>query len=45
MQLESEGPVFLLPEASPGQSHAGEPGKANFYCSKDHRLVYYLFIF
>ena len=45
MQLESEGPVFLLPEASPGQSHAEEPGKANFYCSKGHRLVYYLFIF
>ena len=34
-----------LPAAGPGQSHAGGPGKLAFYCSKGHRLAYYLFIF
>ena len=31
--------------AGPGQSHAGGPGKFDFYSSKGHRLGYYLFIF
>ena len=31
--------------AGPGQSHAGGPGKSDFYCSKGHTLAYYLFIF
>ena len=45
MQLGSEGAKILLPVAGPGQSHVGRPGKINFYCSKGHRLAYYLFIF
>ena len=32
-------------EVGPGQSHAGGPGKFDFYCSKDQRMTYYLFIF
>ena len=39
------GAVITLPAAGPGQSHAREPGKFDFYCSKGHRLAYYLFIF
>ena len=31
--------------AGSGQSHAGGPGKSEFYCSKGHTLAYYLFIF
>ena len=31
--------------AGPGQSHAGGPGKFDFYGSKGRRLAYYLFIF
>ena len=45
MQLVSGGTVIPLPAAGPGQSHAGVPGKLDFYCSKGHRLAYYLFIF
>ena len=45
MQLVSGGTVIPLPAAGPGQSHAGVPGKFDFYCSKGHRLAYYLFIF
>ena len=45
MQLGSEGAKIPLPAAGPGQSHAGRPGKFDFYCSKRHRLAYYLFIF
>ena len=33
------------PAVGPGQNHAGGPGKFDFYCSKGHRLTYYLFIF
>ena len=45
MQLGSEGAKIFLPEAGPGQSHAGGPGKLDFYRSKGLRLSYYLFIF
>ena len=45
MQLEFEKANTPLPEADPGQSHAGGPGKFDFYYSKGHRLAYYLFIF
>ena len=45
MQLASGGAVILLPAAGPGESHTGGPGKFDFYCSKCHRLAYYLFIF
>ena len=45
MQLEFGGVVIPLPPAGPGQNHAGEPGKFNFYCSKGPRLAYHLFIF
>ena len=45
MQLGSGGAVILLPAAGPGESHTGRPGKFDFYCSKCHRLAYYLFIF
>ena len=45
MQMTSGGAVMLLPEAAPGQSHAGRPGKFFFYWSKGYRLAYYLFIF
>ena len=38
------GAVIPLPKASPGQVHAGGPGKIDLYCSKGHRLAY-LFIF
>ena len=34
MQLGSERAIIPLPAAGPGQSHAGGPGKFNFYCSK-----------
>ena len=45
MQLRFGGVVIPLPPpASPGHSHAGEPGKFNFYFSKGQRLAYYLFI-
>ena len=45
MQLRPEEAVILLPTAGPGQSHAGEPGNFDFYCSEGHTLAYYLFIF
>ena len=45
MQLGSGGAVIPLPTAGPGQGHAGGPEKIDFYCSKGHRLAYYLFIF
>ena len=45
MQLGSEGAVILLPTVGPGQSHPERPGKFDFYSSKGHRLVYYLFSF
>ena len=46
MQLGSGRAVIPLSTAGLGQSHAGEPGKFNIYCSRGHnRLVYYLFIF
>ena len=45
VQLGSEEDKIPLPAAGPGQSHAGGPGKLAFYCSKGHRLAYYLFIF
>ena len=45
MQLGSGRAVNPLPTAGPGKSHAGEPGKFDFYYSKGHRLAYYLFIF
>ena len=45
MQLRPEEAVILLPTAGPGQSHAGEPGNFDFYCTKGHTLAYYLFIF
>ena len=45
MQLGSGEAVIPLPTAGPGASHAGGPGKFNFYCSKGHGLGYYLFIF
>ena len=45
MQLGSGEAVIPLPTAGPGPSHAGGPGKFNFYCSKGHGLAYYLFIF
>ena len=41
MQLGSGGPVIPLPAVCPGQSHAGGPGKFNFYRSNGHRLAYY----
>ena len=44
MQLGPGGDVIPLPTASPGQAHAGEAVKLNFYYSKGHRLTY-LFIF
>ena len=44
MQLGSGGAVNPLPTAIPGQDYAGEPEKFDFYCSKDHRLIY-LFLF
>ena len=45
MQVGSEKTKIPLPAVGPGQSHAGEPGKFDFQCSKGHRLAYYLFIF
>ena len=45
MQLGSGGALIPLPAAGPGQSHAGGPGKCDFYCPKGCRLAYYLFIF
>ena len=45
MQLGSDEAKIPLPAAGPGQSHAGGPGKCDCYCSKGHRLAYYLFIF
>ena len=45
MQLASAVAVIPLPTAGPGQSHAGGPRKFDFYCSRGHRLVYYLSIF
>ena len=45
MQLGSGGAVIPLPTAGPAQGHAGGPEKIDFYCSKGHRLAYYLFIF
>ena len=45
MQLGSEGAVIPLPAASTEQSHAGGQRKFDFYCSKGHRLAYYLFVF
>ena len=45
MQLGSKGAKIPLPAAGPGQIHAGVPGKFDFYCSKGHRLAYYLFNF
>ena len=44
MQLGSEEDKIPLPAACPGHSHAGEPRKFHFYCSKGHGLAYYLFI-
>ena len=40
MQLGSGKDVIPLPTASPGQAHAGKPGKSNFYCSRGYRLAY-----
>ena len=45
MQLGSGRAVIPLSAEGPRQSHAGKPGKFNFYCSKGHRLAYYLFTF
>ena len=45
MQLGSEGAVIPLPAASTEQSHAEGQRKFDFYCSKGHRLAYYLFVF
>ena len=45
MQLGSGEASIPLPTVRPGQSHAGGPKKFDFYCSKGHRLTYYLFIF
>ena len=45
MQLGSGRVVIPLPGVGPWQGHVGGPGKFNFYCSKCHRLAYYLFIF
>ena len=44
MQLGTGGDEISLPTASPGQAHAGEPRKLDFYCSNGHRLAY-LFVF
>ena len=44
MQLGSEEDKIPLPAACPGHSHAGEPKRFHFYCSKGHGLAYYLFI-
>ena len=41
----SGGALIPLPAAGPGESHAREPGKLDFYCAKGHGLAYYLFIF
>ena len=45
MHLGSEGAVIPLSAAGPGHSHAREPEKFDFYCSKVLRLAYFLFIF
>ena len=45
MQLGCGGAMIPLPTAGSRQSYAGGSGKFNFYCSKVHRLTYYLFIF
>ena len=48
MQLGSEGAIIPLPavglQVGSGQSHAGGPGKFNFYCSKatDWHIIYSL---
>ena len=46
MQPGSEGAIIPLPAAVPGQSHAGRPGKMNFYCSKaiDWSIIYSFFM-
>ena len=44
MQLGSEEAKISLPAAGPVQSHAGGPGKFDFYCLIGHRLAC-LFIF
>ena len=45
MQLESGGTAIPLPAVGPEHSHAGGQGKFDFYCSKGHKLMYYLLIF
>ena len=45
MQLGSGRAVVAFPTADTEQSPAGGPGKFEFYCSKGHKLAYYLFIF
>ena len=45
MQLGSRAALTPLPAAGPGKSPAGEPGKFDLYCSKGHRLAYYLLTF
>ena len=45
MQLGSGGAVIPLSAVGPGQTHAGVPGKFDFYSSKDHHRLYYSFIF
>ena len=45
MQLRSRGAVIHVTAVSRGQSHTEAPGKFDFYCSKGHRLAYYLFNF
>ena len=45
IMLKSEGAVIPLLAVGPGQSHAGGPGKFDFYCSKCQWLANYLFVF
>ena len=43
MQMVSGGAVMLLPEAAPGQSHAGRPG--NFFFFTGQKAIDWLIIY
>ena len=45
LQLGYGRAIIPLPAVGTTQSHAGVPGKIDFYFSKGHRLAYFLFIF